>query len=43
MVDELFRLVSMLLIAAANNAAINNPARPTGIWLAIKCGNTLSP
>ena len=42
MVDELLRLVSMLLMAAANRAAINSPARPAGMRLAMKCGSTLS-
>ena len=41
-VAALFKLVSMLLMAAAKMAAINSPAAPGGSWVAMKCGSTLS-
>ena len=41
-VAALFKLVSMLLMAAAKMAAIKRPATPVGSWVAMKCGSTLS-
>jgi len=42
-VAEEFKLVEIVLIAAANIAATNNPVIPGGSIFPIKYGNTLSP